>query len=69
MNGRGFFTEIDHPSAGTLKYPTASYKLSDTPWAVNRPAPLLGQHNELILCERLGYDREELVKLKEAGII
>jgi hypothetical protein len=30
---------------------------------------MLGQHNEPILCRRLGYTKTELAKLKEAGVI
>ena len=33
------------------------------------PPPLLGEHNEEILCGRLGFSREELKKLQEKGII
>lgn len=47
---REFFVEIDHPAAGTLKYPGAAYKLSNTPLPLAaRPAPLLGEHNHSIL--------------------
>ncbi len=66
---RGFFTELEHPRAGQLEYPTAGYKLSETPWRGERPAPLLGQHNEDIYCDRLGYSREDLAKMAAAGII
>jgi CoA:oxalate CoA-transferase len=66
---RGFFTEVEHPSAGKLKYPTVPYKFSKTPSRIERPAPLLGEHNEAIYCERLGYSKKELAKLKESGII
>jgi len=69
MEARGFFAEAEHPKAGKLKYPTVPYKLSKTPSKVERAAPLLGQHNESIYCGRLGYTKEELVKLKESGII
>ncbi len=65
---RGFFAEVNHPSAGKLKYPTAPYKFSKTPSRIER-APLLGEHNEAIYCGQLGYSKEELVKLKESGII
>ena len=49
---RGFFVEIEHTVAGTLKYPGAAYKFSNNqlPLAA-RPAPLLGEHNQLILEE------------------
>ena len=69
IRARGFLVEIDHPIAGKLKYPSRPYHFSRTPWRVERPAPLLGQHNEEILGNRLGYTKEVLVKLKEAGII
>ncbi len=47
---RQFFTEIDHPVAGTLKHPGVPYRLSNTELSLARsPAPLLGEHNESIL--------------------
>ena len=66
---RQFLVEIDHPQAGRLRYPGAPYHLSETPWRVEQPAPLLGRHNQEILCERLGYSREELEAMRAAGII
>jgi len=66
---RGFFVEIDHPKAGKLKYPGAPCKFSSPLWQLKRPAPLLGQHNEEVFCQRLGYTRKELVKLRQAGVI
>lgn len=66
---RGFFVEADHPEAGRLTYPAASYRLSETPWRIERPAPLLGQHNEEVYCGRLGVGREELARLAAAGVV
>lgn len=66
---RGFFVEVDHPATGTLKYPGAPFKMKETPWQVRRPAPLLGQHNAEIYSDRLGFSREDLVRLREEGII
>ena len=68
MESRGFFAEGEHPEAGKLKYPTVPYKFSATPSKVE-PAPLLGQHNEAVYCGWLGYTKQELVKLRESGII
>jgi crotonobetainyl-CoA:carnitine CoA-transferase CaiB-like acyl-CoA transferase len=47
---RGFFVEIEHPAAGTLRYPGAAYRFpgSELPLAA-RPAPLLGEHNQMFL--------------------
>jgi len=69
MQARGFLAEIDHPRAGRLRYPAPSYRLSRTPFSTDRGAPLLGQHNELVYCDGLGYSRDDLVKMAEAGVI
>ena len=69
MESRGFFAEVEHPEAGKLKYPGVPYKFSETPSKVKLAAPLLGQHNESVYCGWLKYSKEELVKLKESGII
>lgn len=66
---RQFFVEVEHPAAGKLKYPGAPGRLSETPWAMDSPAPLLGQHNEEIYCRRLGYSKEELEALRNGGLI
>jgi crotonobetainyl-CoA:carnitine CoA-transferase CaiB-like acyl-CoA transferase len=68
FNERHAFTEVDHAVVGKLKYPGAPFRMSETPWRVRRPAPLLGQHNEEVY-ERLGYSREDMVKLRETGVI
>ena len=65
----GFFIKVEHPETGQLTYPGAPYKFARTPWAVRRPAPLLGQHNEEIYCNQLGYSKEELTKMAETGVI
>jgi len=69
LRERGFFAEIDHPEAGPVTQPTAAYQFSATPWAGLRAAPVLGQHNELVYCERLGFSKQELARLGEAGVI
>jgi len=63
LKARMFFREIDHPLAGCLKYPGAPYRFSKQSEQSVRPAPLLGQHNEEILCDRLGLTRDELATL------
>lgn len=69
LKERRFFAAIDRDETGGLKYPGAPYKFSKTPWALVRPAPLLGEHNEEICCGRLGYSKEDLVALRRAGVI
>jgi crotonobetainyl-CoA:carnitine CoA-transferase CaiB-like acyl-CoA transferase len=69
LNARAFFVEIDHPVIGRAKYPGAPYRFSETSWKIERPAPLLGEHNELILAGRLGYSQKDLEQLSRANVI
>jgi crotonobetainyl-CoA:carnitine CoA-transferase CaiB-like acyl-CoA transferase len=65
---RGMVVDLDHPGAGPIKALGVPVKLSDTPGAVDRPAPLLGQHTAEILSE-LGYGPDEQHRLREQGIV
>lgn len=65
---RGFFQEIEHPKVGRLRYPTTPYKFSATPPQIRKRAPLLGEDNAEILV-KLGYSKEDLIKIREAGAI
>ncbi len=69
LKTRGFFADVNHPVLGSLKVPTAASQLSESPWRFERPAPLLGESNEEVYCERLGYKKEELEILKSEGVI
>jgi crotonobetainyl-CoA:carnitine CoA-transferase CaiB-like acyl-CoA transferase len=69
LRAREFFAEVEHPEAGKIKIPATPYHFSKTPYQVQRAAPLLGEHNETIYCERLGHKKEELGELEGAGVI
>ena len=68
LQARNYLVEIDHPAPGKLRYPGAPVIASQTPWTSGR-APLLGEDNEEIFCRRLGYSRQDLVRLRECGVI
>lgn len=65
---RGYWEEVNHPVAGRLTYPGAPAKMLGSPWQIRRPAPLLGQHNEEVY-GALGYSRDDLVELRDSGVI
>lgn len=66
---RGFFETVDHPVMGKVTMPGAPFKMMETPWQLRSPAPLLGEHNEEVYCNCLGYSKEELEGLRRQGII
>ena len=68
LKARGFWVEIDHPVVGRMTYPGRPALSPELPWAIRRPAPLLGEYNEEIYT-RLGYAKGDLVKLREGGVI
>lgn len=65
---RGMVVELDHPVAGVVRSLGNPIKLSETPIAYRRPAPLLGQHTDEILAE-VGYASDELARLRHEGVI
>jgi crotonobetainyl-CoA:carnitine CoA-transferase CaiB-like acyl-CoA transferase len=69
LNARGYFVEVEHPIIGKAKIPGIPFQLSETPGEVERPSPLVGEHNELILGKYLGISRVEIEKLREEGVI
>jgi crotonobetainyl-CoA:carnitine CoA-transferase CaiB-like acyl-CoA transferase len=69
MVARGFILAVEQPGVGTLQLPGLPITLSKTPWRVRRPAPLLGEHNEKMYCQEVGYARHDLPALRRAGVI
>ena len=68
LQEREYFTAVDHPEAGTLRHPSGPFQIEGMSWQLE-PAPLLGQHNLEILCRRLGYSKEDLVRMRELSVI
>ncbi len=66
---REMFVDLEHPVAGKMKVTGAHIKLSGTPATVRTPSPALGQHNDEVLGELLGYTEEEISALREEGAI
>jgi len=67
---RGYFVEIDHPEAGSLKYPSPGFLMDEeNPMEGSKAAPTLGEHNSEILGGELGLSAEELGQLRAYQII
>ncbi|MGG5817376.1 CaiB/BaiF CoA transferase family protein [Falsiroseomonas sp. HW251] len=69
VNARGMVARFDHPALGG--FPALPVPLKFDGWdqpEVGRP-PLLGEHTDEILAQRLGYDAVRIAALREAGAI
>jgi crotonobetainyl-CoA:carnitine CoA-transferase CaiB-like acyl-CoA transferase len=60
--------EIEHPVAGRIKNIGIPVKLSETPGAIRRPAPTLGQHTDQVLSE-LAFTSEDIAALRAARVV
>jgi crotonobetainyl-CoA:carnitine CoA-transferase CaiB-like acyl-CoA transferase len=69
LASRGFYQEVEHPVIGTIKVPFRLWNMSEAGARYYRPAPLLGQHNEEVYGQLLGYGEEDIMKLRERGVM
>jgi len=65
---RDMLVDVQHPQAGNVKVTGNPVKLSRTPPLINKPSPLLGQHNKEILIDLLGYADSEIAGLKKKKV-
>ena len=69
FRARNFFVEVQHPVMGRAEYPGPPFRLKGSEVTSLRAAPRLGEANETVLCERLGYSRAHVASLQETGVI
>ncbi len=62
------FVNIKHPKAGNLSVTNIPFTMSETPGAITRPSPMIGEHGPEILKE-LGYDEAMIENLLNDKII
>lgn len=59
---------VEHPLIGPMRMAGVPISLEETPGAIQRPAPTLGQHTEEILRE-LGFDAHRIATLRTDRVI
>ena len=65
---RKMFVEMPHPTLGSIKQTGLPIKFSRTPGSLDRPPPLLGEHNKEILRE-LGFSDSEIDEMAQSAVI
>ena len=66
---RNMVVEVNHPKVGKFKSVGNPIKVSRFPQETFQPPPMLGQHNESIYRDLLGYSSADLQTWKKGGII
>ena len=66
---RRMIETVEHPTIGALKLIGTPFKFSETPTAVRRAPPMLGQHTDEILRDELGMDAEKISALRRDKVI
>jgi crotonobetainyl-CoA:carnitine CoA-transferase CaiB-like acyl-CoA transferase len=64
----GFWRYLEHPVIGVHAHQGPPFRLSETPDR-QFTSPCLGQHNDFIYKELLGYSDEEMAELLKEGVI
>ncbi len=65
---REMLLEMHHPTLGAIKQTGLPIKFSLTPGGLDRPPPLLGEHNGQILKD-LGYSDAQIAEMAEKSVI
>jgi CoA:oxalate CoA-transferase len=69
LRQRGTVATVDDPILGSFDLPGFPLHFSSFPEPAGGGAPMLGQHNEEILSDYLGYSHERVGELEGAGIL
>jgi crotonobetainyl-CoA:carnitine CoA-transferase CaiB-like acyl-CoA transferase len=67
LQARDMVVEVDHPALGTLILPGIPVKL--TPGSIRKAPPTVGEHNDHVYTQILGYSAAEYEALKADGAI
>jgi crotonobetainyl-CoA:carnitine CoA-transferase CaiB-like acyl-CoA transferase len=69
VTARGLLLDVDHPAIGSGRYVGSPIHLDDAGRGSTRPPPLLGQHTDEVLRERLGLEADQIDVLRRDGVV
>lgn len=67
--GWGLWPTVKHSYMGDVRVDGLPVHLSETDWSLEWGAGCLGEHNEQVLCDLLGYSKDDLARFREEGIV
>jgi crotonobetainyl-CoA:carnitine CoA-transferase CaiB-like acyl-CoA transferase len=65
----GLWPTVQHTAMGDVRVDGMPVHFSRTDWRIARGAPCLGEHNDLVLGELLGYSADEIAEFRAEGVI
>jgi benzylsuccinate CoA-transferase BbsF subunit len=66
---RGYLVQLDHPEVGKRIHAGIPWKMSGTPCAVRKPAPLRGADTEEVLKSLLGFTLDRIEQLRKTEVL
>jgi formyl-CoA transferase len=69
FKAREAIVTVPHPDFGELRMQNVAPKLSETPGAIRRPSPAMGQHNDEVYSELLELSAERYAQLKAGKVV
>jgi crotonobetainyl-CoA:carnitine CoA-transferase CaiB-like acyl-CoA transferase len=68
LRERRYWLDVEHPVAGTVRFPGAFARTTEAPIGVGRRAPFVGEHNGAVFGQ-IGLGPKDLARLRERGVI
>jgi len=69
VRARGVIQTIEHPRVGTRRVIRSPWRFAKAQVDIQRPAPLIGEHNDYVLGDILGLPADEIGRLTDEGVV
>ncbi len=69
LSERGYFAQLEHAEAGLRRYDGPGWRMSESPVALHRAAPMLGEHTFEVAQDLLGLSPDEIANLVAEGVL